>query len=112
MRVALLIVLAYTTAYAAPIPPEPKPDPNGKAVLGIHSSTSGRVDSFYPVSPFKKSGGKTGDIVTKIGTEPVKDIRTLVRATKMYRPGATVQVEVMRGTKKITLIVVLGEETK
>ena len=108
----LFIVLVCTTVSAAPIPPEPKPDPNGNAVLGIHSSTSGRVDSFYPVSPFKKSGGKTGDIVIKIGTEQVKDIKTLVRATKMYRPGATVQVEVMRGNKKITLAVVLGEEIK
>lgn len=53
--------------------------------------------------PGKTAGLQKGDIITKIGSNPVKGQLDLRNSMLQYAPGSTVKLEVLREGKKLTL---------
>jgi S1-C subfamily serine protease len=58
--------------------------------------------------PAAKAGLRAGDILLSIGDDPVTE-ETIVRLLERRRPGDTVDVTVLRGRKKESLRLTLGE---
>ncbi len=109
---AICILFLVQNVHSAPVPQYQTKhlDPSGKTVIGIHSSPAVRVNSLYAISPYQKAGGKVGDVITKIGGTKVTSIDELVGTLSLYRPGATVKVEIKRNNKVQILDVTLGQE--
>ncbi len=72
--------------------------PDAKGVL---------VASVEPGGPAEKAGIKTGDVITRIGSEAVERPRDLTRAVAGLKPGTQARLTVVRGgnTQEITLAV-------
>lgn len=85
----------------------------GMAYLGVtpdySSSVNGlKVTGVNDDSPAAKGGLQAGDIITRIGKIPVADIQGLADGLRANKPGVTVEIDVMRDDKKVTLKVTLG----
>ena len=62
--------------------------------------------------PAEKAGIKVGDIVTKIGDHTVESADGLILAVRSYAVGDTVDVELVRDGKEMTVPVTLGSDEK
>jgi S1-C subfamily serine protease len=60
-------------------------------------------------SPAQRSGILVEDFIVGINGEPVRDQLDLQRLLRQRRPGDQVRVDVVRGTRRMTLPVTLGE---
>ncbi len=99
---------------------------NGKAVhpfLGIRDfrdvtpqlaqqfnvqAKSGVIVQVAQGAPLAQAGAKTGDVITAIGSNKIKDSGDLISDLRNYKPGDTVKVKIMRGGSEKTLDVKLG----
>ncbi len=63
-------------------------------------------------SPAEKAGLQHGDIITQIGDTPIDDQHPFINTLFDHKPGETVSLEVVRGSKTITLKVTLGERPR
>ena len=71
--------------------------------------TSGALVGDVPAkSPGAKAGLESGDIITAIGGQPVKDARTLKFSVAMRKPGDQAEVKVLRDGSEKALTVTLG----
>lgn len=84
-------------------------DPD-RPMLGIQMGTQGEpndagvtVTGVFPNSPADKSGVKTGDIVTQIGDEAVKQPQDLIRIVAEHKIGDSLAIKVRRADKEIEL---------
>lgn len=92
--------------------------------LGIHSQPiTPQIAALYdlPVKwgvyvidvaaggPAAKAGIRKGDIITRIGDVSLDANHSFINALFAYKPGDTVEIEVMRSGKSVTLQVTLGE---
>jgi putative serine protease PepD len=60
-------------------------------------------------SPAEKAGLKVGDVVTKIGDQPIANSEDLVAAVQRGTVGESVQITVVRGGQTETITAVLGD---
>lgn len=67
------------------------------------------ISGVVPGSAAATAGMKKGDIITKLGSMEVSDLRGLANALKEYKPGDKVQVVFERDKKKFTQTVTLKE---
>jgi 2-alkenal reductase len=67
------------------------------------------VARVIPDSPAEQAGLQQGDILTRLGEITIDGEHTYINALFAYTPGATIQVEVVRGMETIELEVTLGE---
>jgi len=75
-------------------------------VEGVYVSS---VDEF---SPAEKGGMKIGDIIVKCDGKPVKTFKELKTIKEGKSAGDTINVEIIRDKKNVTVSIVLEEKTK
>lgn len=63
-------------------------------------------------SPAAVAGIKQGDIITRVGTFPIKNQMDVRLAMYRYAPGQSVEVEIIRGTEKKSIKVTLADPKK
>jgi serine protease Do len=76
--------------------------------MGQKSSVGALVSDVEAGGPADKAGIKTGDLITRIDGEEVKDGLQLPRFVARHAPGVTVPVTLLRAGKERTLNVSLG----
>jgi len=67
------------------------------------------VSDVLPDTPADKAGLQHGDIIVRIGDQTIDEKHSFVNTLFTYQPGETVEIEVVRGGKRVTLSVTLGE---
>lgn len=77
--------------------------------LGLNTAEGALVAQVQPDTPGAKAGLKSGDVVTKLNGEPVKDARDLSRKIGMMKPGTSVALAVVRDGKTMNLDVKLEQ---
>jgi S1-C subfamily serine protease len=107
--VALVLGMALVPA-KAPVPPEIRPDPMGKGYMGLWVSNNGlTIDRCEPKMPADKAGLRSGDTFVRVGTLHPSNFEEVVAHVMAYRPGAIIEIEVLRGDQKKTFKVKLIE---
>lgn len=98
----------------------PPPAPAAGAVSGGYGAYLGsipdmsggvtgvRITGARTGSPADLAGLRAGDVIRRIGTHPVDDLQGMTDALRAHRPGDTVEVEVERDGRRLTLQVTLG----
>lgn len=69
--------------------------------LGLAAAEGALVAQVQPDAPAAKAGLKSGDVITKVNGDAVKDARDLSRKIGMMKPGSNVQLTVVRDGKTI-----------
>jgi S1-C subfamily serine protease len=59
-------------------------------------------------SPADVAGIRAGDIVVGLGTHDVADLQGMTDALRAHKPGDVVDVQVLRGSERLSLKVTLG----
>ena len=77
--------------------------------LGLKSAHGALISAPQPDSPAASAGLKSGDIITKVGDDNIKDARDLARKIANLAPGTRVGVTVFRNGKTEELSVHLGQ---
>ncbi len=80
--------------------------------MGLKSDQGALVAEPQANSPAMKAGIKSGDVITKVNGEAVKDARSLARRISTLSPGASVKLTMMRGGKEEVVTLTLGEMPK
>lgn len=65
------------------------------------------IAAFAGNKPVPTGGMRTGDVITALNDEPVRDIYDLMRVLAICQPGQSVKVDYRRGTKHATAMVTL-----
>ena len=97
----------------SPVPPESPPDPVGKGYMGIWFMGTGDngslgIDRVEPGKPAEKAGIRSGDVITRVGTLTPTGTQQVIDHVTQYRPGATIEIEVKRGTERKTFQLTLA----
>ena len=77
--------------------------------LGMKNAEGALVAEPQAGSPAGKAGIKSGDVITKVNGEDIKDARALARRISSLTPGTTVKLTVVRNGKEDQLSMTLGE---
>lgn len=102
-------LLGNLTLALAPVPPEPAPDPMARGYMGITVATSGlTIERVEPNMPAAKAGLRSGDVILRVGTLEPQLFDQVVAHICSFRPGAVVEIEVMRGGERKTVKVKLA----
>ena len=97
-------VLTSLTFARAPVPAEPEPNPMARGYMGITVQTGGlMIDRVEPNMPAAKAGLQAGDILVRVGTLQPREFSQVVAHVCSFRPGAVVEIEVMRGKDRKTV---------
>lgn len=108
---AVAVLLVGLAADAAPVPPAAPPNPNGRGYLGLYFATgvgdSLGIDRLVPGMPAAKAGLRAGDVFVRVNGFRPQGSGDMIEHIKAYRPGATVEVEVLRGAERKTFRVTL-----
>ena len=80
--------------------------------MGLKSDEGALVAEPQANSPAVKAGIKSGDVITKVNGDAVKDARALARKISTLSPGATANLTIVRGGKEQVVAVPLGEMPK
>jgi putative serine protease PepD len=83
----------------------------GVATSSADSSSPGAiVQSVTRGGPAADAGLRSGDVVTAIGSAPIRGTNDLVAAIATHHPGEHVQLTVRRGSQTVTLSATLGTQ--
>jgi putative serine protease PepD len=86
---------------------------SGRAFLGVRVATTfcggAMVASVEAAGPAASAGIKPGDVIVAIDKTPVANADELAAALAQIKPGNTIQVEVVRNGKKLTIDVTAGQ---
>jgi serine protease Do len=77
--------------------------------IGLKTPEGALVAQLEPNSPAAKAGIETGDVITSVNGEVVKDSRDLARKIAAMRPGTATNVSVFHNGQEKTITVTLGE---
>ena len=72
---------------------------------------SGGEEAIIPGSPAEKANLQEGDIILSFNGEKITTQNSLAKIIRKYKPGDKVTLEILRGKKKKTVEVVLGERS-
>mgnify|MGYP000988192443 CR=1 FL=1 len=64
-----------------------------------------RIDGVTDNKPAFKAGVQKGDVLKRVGNQPVKDVQSYMKALSTYKKGDTAEIEIQRGneTKVMTV---------
>ncbi len=68
------------------------------------------VVSVVEGGPAYRAGIEEGDVILSFNRHPIRDLQDLLRYVGEVNPGTPVEVEVLRGKRKLTLTVVVGKQ--
>lgn len=77
--------------------------------LGLKQAQGALVAEPQPDSPAQKAGIVSGDVITAVNGDPVKDARDLAKKIAAVAPGTSVKLTVVRGGAEKMLTLTLGE---
>jgi serine protease Do len=77
--------------------------------LGLKTAAGALVAEPQTDSPAAKAGIKSGDVITKVDGEAIKDSRTLARRISTMSPGTSVKLTLVREGKEQVVTLTLGE---
>ena len=77
--------------------------------LGLDNESGALVSSVHPEGPAYDGGLKPGDVIIKFDGKDIDSVRSLPRSVAETPIGKTVNVEVIRDGKRMTLPIILGE---
>jgi S1-C subfamily serine protease len=108
-----VLVLATFSPVLAPVPPEPPPDPFAKGYLGIYFGGTGPnaslvIDRVVPNEGAAKAGLRSGDVIVRVNHLQPQNTEQVINHVCTFRPGASIEVEVQRGTERKAFKVKLG----
>jgi len=84
-------------------------DLDGATAHDLNLDGGARVQSVRPDSPASTAGIADRDIVLSVAGRRVTSMGTLVVALRSHRPGAVVNIEIMRDRQRLTKTVTLAE---
>ncbi len=76
--------------------------------LGLKSAAGALVDQTEPNTPAAQTGMQSGDVITKLNGEPVKDAGDLTRRVAALQPGDKADVTFVRNGEEKTVNVTLA----
>src|SRR3954453_958180 len=77
--------------------------------LGLKKAEGALVAEPQPNGPAAKAGIESGDVITAVNGEPVKDARELARTIGGIAPGASVKLNVLHKGQEKTIDLTLGQ---
>ena len=83
--------------------------PENAKFFEVTNNTGAVVTQIEPGSPGAKAGLKVGDVITGLNGQPVNDAGQLQVEVQQNRPGTTIQLQVLRDGKNMTLPVTVEE---
>jgi S1-C subfamily serine protease len=103
-------LLASLMFVKAPVPPEPAPDPLARGYMGVTVAQGGTlaIERVEPGLPAAKAGLRAGDVIRRVGTLEPQAFEQVVSHICSFRPGAVVEIEVLRGNDRKTFKVKLA----
>ncbi|GAA1602178.1 hypothetical protein GCM10009789_65430 [Kribbella sancticallisti] len=81
------------------------------AQVDMQFEGAARVSEVTPGSPAQRAGLRTGDVITKINSQPVGSAEALIVAIRTHRPGESVKLDFERSGKPRQANVTLGAQT-
>ncbi|MGL6094870.1 MAG: PDZ domain-containing protein [Fimbriiglobus sp.] len=96
-------------AVAAPVPPEPLPDPLGWGFLGIRVEAGTlRIAGVEPGTPAEKAGLRPDDEFVRVGDLTPLSFDEVAEHISGFRPGSSMKVVVNRNGESQSVVVRLG----
>jgi serine protease Do len=80
--------------------------------LGLKKAEGALVAEPQPNSPAVAAGIQSGDVITAVNGQPVKDARELARRISAMAPGTSVKLTILRKGEEKNLTLTLGELPK
>jgi serine protease Do len=77
--------------------------------FGLDEPHGALVSEVLPDSPAAKAGIRRGDIIVGFDGERIPDASKLPHMVAVKKPGSSVEVEILRDGKRLTIPIVLGE---
>lgn len=84
-------------------------DENTAKALDMKDTRGALVTSVLDGEPAAKAGVKTGDVITAVGGEPVKDTNELLRRIAALKPGESTTLTVLRKGTSLKISITLGQ---
>jgi len=79
--------------------------------LGMKEARGALVSEVQANSPASKSDLKSGDVITALNGNAVKDSRDVARQVAKINPGASVTIDLMRGGQSKSITIALSERS-
>jgi len=77
--------------------------------IGLKNAEGALVTHLEPASPAARSGIETGDVITSVNAEAVKDSRDLAKKIAAIQPGTSARLTIFRYGQEKMITVTLGE---
>ncbi len=77
--------------------------------FGLEKTEGALITELLPDSPAEQAGLQQGDIILKFNDHKVKHVGALVSGISMLKPGTTVELQIFRDGKHMTIPVVVGD---
>ncbi|SON53564.1 putative periplasmic serine endoprotease DegP-like precursor [Hartmannibacter diazotrophicus] len=79
------------------------------ASMGLKNTDGALVANVTDDSPAKKAGIESGDVITGVSGQPVKEFRDVARLVAAVPPGTDTKIEVLRNGSPMTVSVDVGK---
>ena len=76
--------------------------------LGMKNASGALVAEAQPDTPAAKAGVQSGDVITAVNGNPIKDSRTLAREISAMAPGSSAKLDILRNGETRTVNVTLA----
>ncbi len=106
--ITAILLVGLTFPALAPVPPELRPDPMARGYVGVTLGEGVVVQGVEPNTPAAKAGLRSGDVIVRVGTLNPGNYSDAVTHICSFRPGAVVEIEVLRGSERKLFKVKLG----
>ncbi|HEY1942124.1 MAG TPA: Do family serine endopeptidase [Roseiarcus sp.] len=81
--------------------------------MGLKSTSGALVDQTESNTPAAQAGLQSGDVITKLNGQPVKDAGDLTRRVAALKPGEKAEIAYMRnGEEKTTSVTLAGQKAE